>query len=323
MSLAERALKRQRKLAEWEARVEMLHQKYPRLGEISRLFTQMSLEIAMLGLGKGKMGMTREELLQAQEALQAEKNMLLQKNNLPENIYDVWWDCEKCQDTGFKGVGEKCSCLLQEEQEVRWQFSRLTPQQKEQTFNSFSLEWYEDKARYRTILQQCIEFAEKVCAGERTDNLLLCGSIGTGKTHLCSAIANYVLQAGLKVVYLKTGTILDMIREYKFNFEKNETLSPHEFKALYQVGLLIIDDLGTEISTDFVREQLFYLFDERINYRRPWIISTNLMPNEIGTMYEDRLSDRILGTSQILKFTGTSIRELKAIKAKTINNASS
>ncbi len=323
MSLSKRALKRQRKLAEWEVRVETLHQKYPRLGEISRLFTQMSLEIAMLGMGKGKMGMTQEELLQAQEALQAEKNMLLQKNKLPENIYDVWWDCEKCQDTGFRGVGEKCSCLLQEEQEVRWQFSRLTPEQKEQTFNSFSLEWYEDKARYRTILQQCIEFAEKVCAGEKTENLFLCGSIGTGKTHLCSAIANYVLQAGLKVVYLKTGTILDMIREYKFNFEKSEILSPHEFKAFYQVGLLIIDDLGTEVSTDFVREQLFYLFDERINYRRPWIISTNLMPNEIGTMYEDRLSDRILGTSRILKFTGTSIRQLKAIKAKAINNVSS
>lgn len=323
MSLGERALKRQKKVADWESRIEALHQKYPRLGEISRLFSRMSLELVMLEMGQGKMGMTREELLRAQEALQAEKKQLLEKYHLPENIYDIWWECPKCQDTGFSGIGEKCTCLLQEEQQARQHDSGLPPEQQEQTFNSFSLKWYEDKARYRTILQQCIEFAEKVCAGEKTDNLFLCGTIGTGKTHLCSAITNYVLQAGKSVVYLKIGTLLDLIREYKFNFEKDNTITPQHLRDLFQVDLLIIDDLGTEVSTDFVREQLFYLFDERINYRRPWVISTNLLPNEIGAIYEDRLSDRILGTSRILKFSGTSIRQLKAIKANRIDKKES
>jgi DNA replication protein DnaC len=323
MNLAERALKRQKKIADWESRIEALHQKYPRLGEISRLFSRMSLDMVMLEMGQGKMGMTREELIQAQEALQAEKKQLLEKYHLPENIYDIWWDCPKCQDTGFSGIGEKCACLLQEEQQARRHDSGLTPEQQEQTFNSFSLQWYEDKTRYRAILQQCIEFAEKVCAGEKTDNLFLCGTIGTGKTHLCSAITNYVLQAGRSVVYLKIGALLDLIREYKYNFEKDDAITPQHLRDLFQVDLLIIDDLGTEVSTDFVREQLFYLFDERINYRRPWVISTNLMPNEVGAIYEDRLSDRILGTSRILKFTGTSIRQLKAIKANRIDKKES
>ncbi len=312
MSLAERALKRQKKVVDWETRIEMLHKKYPRLGEIAQLFAQMSLELAMLGLNKGKMGMTREELLKAQEALQAEKKTLIKEYNLPTNIYEVWWECKQCQDTGFIGIGQKCQCLLQEELLARWQDSGLAPEQKEQSFQTFSLKWYEDKERYKSILQHCIEFAEKVCAGEKTENLFLCGAIGTGKTHLCSAIANYVLQSGLAVAYLKIGTILNLIREYKFNFDKADSTTYHELKGLYRVSLLIIDDLGTEVSTDFVREQLFILFDERINYRLPWVISTNLLPNEIGTMYEDRLSDRILGTSKILKFTGNSIRQLKA-----------
>jgi DNA replication protein DnaC len=247
----------------------------------------------------------------------------MKKHNLPGNIYEIWWDCPQCQDTGFVGIGEKCACLLEEEQEERRLFSGLTPHQQEQTFKTFTLDWYEDKDRYRAILQQCIEFAEKVCAGEKTENLFLCGTIGTGKTHLCSAIANYVLQAGRRVVYLKIGTILDLIREYKFNFEKNETIKPHQLKDLYQVDLLIIDDLGTEVSTDFVREQLFYLFDERISYCLPWVISTNLMPNEIGTIYEDRLSDRILGTSRVLKFSGTSVRQLKAMQANKIDQKES
>lgn len=320
MSQAGRALKRQKKIAEWETRVEMLHKKYPRLGEIAQLFAQMSLELAMLGMNKGKMGMTGEELLKAREALQAEKNTLIKEYNLPGNIYEVWWECEQCQDTGFIGIGEKCTCLMQEELLARWQDSGLAPEQKDQGFKTFSLKWYDDKERYKSILQHCIEFAEKVCAREKTENLFLCGAIGTGKTHLCSAIANYVLQAGLDVAYLKIGTILDLIREYKFNYDKADTTTYFELKGLYRVSLLIIDDLGTEVSTDFVREQLFYLFDERINYHLPWVISTNLLPNEIGTMYEDRLSDRILGTSRILKFTGNSIRGLKAMAVNVGEN---
>jgi len=309
--VAGRALRRQQKIAEWETRVQELHKKYPRLAEISRLIAQMSMETVLLGMGKGKMGMNWEELDKAREALLAEKKGLFNKYKLPPNIDEVWWDCEKCQDQGFLGIGEKCACVIQEEREEHFKLSGLAPEQKEQTFNTFSLKWYEDQERFREILKQCIEFADKVCAGEKTENLFLCGSIGTGKTHLCSAIANYVLQAGLDVVYLKIGTMLDMIRDCKYNFEKKEQLSAGQLKNLYRVSLLIIDDLGTEVSTDFVREQLFYLFDERINYRLPWVISTNLSPNEIGTMYEDRLSDRIIGTSRVLKFTGTSIRQLK------------
>ncbi|MDD2400623.1 MAG: ATP-binding protein [Clostridia bacterium] len=317
MSLSGRALKRKKKIAEWVVRIEALHKKYPRLEEISRLFAQMSLEIALMGMGKGKMGMSHEELLKGQETLQAEKSALMKQYNLPNNMYNVWWDCEKCQDTGFIGIGEKCSCLLQEEIQTRLKCSGLGPEQKQQTFNTFSLDWYEDKERYRLILQQSINFAEEICERKKAENLFVCGPIGIGKTHLCSAIANYVLKAGVNVVYLKSGKILEMLREYKFNLDKFEKSFHNELKSLFRVDLLIIDDLGTEVATDFVREQLFYLFDERINYQLPWVISTNLMPNEIGKTYEDRLSDRIMGTSKILKFTGQSIRQLKAISMKS------
>lgn len=315
MPLAGRALRRQNKITEWETRVEALHKKYPRLGEISRLIAQISMETVLMGMGKGKMGMTWEELDKARETLLEEKRVLFKKYNLPENIDRVWWDCEKCEDRGFLGVGEKCTCMLQAEREIHWKSSGLAPQQKEQTFNTFSLNWYEDKERYRTILKQCIEFAEKLGAGEKAENLLLYGAIGTGKTHLCSAIANFVLQSGLDVVYLKIGTLLDLIREAKYNFEKNATFTAKQLQNLYRVRLLIIDDLGTEVSTDFVKEQLLHLFDERINYRLPWVISTNLSPNDISAMYEDRLSDRILGASQVLKFTGASIRKLKTARS--------
>lgn len=313
--LLQTGLKRQKKIAEWETRIQLLHQKYPRLEEISFLIAQLSLELALVELGKTKTGMGRDELLQAQAALLEEKKSLLKKHNIPDNIYDIWWDCPYCRDTGFAGPGVKCSCLYQAELKQRWQMSGLSPEQEEQTFTTFSLEWYKDKERHRNILKDCLDFAEKVSKGERTENMLLYGPVGIGKTHLCSAIANYVLQAGVSVIYMKTGLLLDMIREAKL-----QDKGSNRMHTLYRVGLLILDDLGTESLTDFVHEQLFLLLDERINLRLPWVISTNLSPNELTGHYELRLMDRIIGTSQILKFEGESVRCRKKRAAKKTAN---
>lgn len=314
MSLVSLGSKRQKKMSEWDNRIKLLHKKYPRLKEISELYAQIALEMAMQGLGKGKMEMSQEELTKAQAALQAEKNYLLKKHNLPQNIYDIWWDCDICKDTGFIKAGVKCQCLKKAEIMERWQSSGLSPEQKKQTFASFSLQWYEDKDRYNKILKTCMDFAEKVSSGQSTDNILLYGTVGTGKTHLCSAIANYVLQKGVSVVYLNISKLLDMIREYKFKLEKNEYYDNNNtLKNLYKVGLLIIDDLGTENLTEFAREQVFRLLDERNNYHLPWVISTNLSPTDIGAEYEMRISDRIMSTAQMLKFAGQSVREQKRL----------
>lgn len=317
MSLLSSGVKRQGKIADWEKRIELLHQKYPRLEEIGSLYAQFSLELALLELGQGKVGLSREEIIKAQEALLMEREGIIKQNGLPKNIYEIWWDCDKCRDTGFIRPGVKCSCRKQEEFQTRWNASGLSPEQERQTFKSFSLDWYDDKDRYKENLERCVAFAENISRNKAVENLFLYGSVGTGKTHLCSAIANYVLQAGIGVIYLKTTQLLDLIKLCKFNNDPDGSFSPSRLKELYQVNLLIIDDLGTEVASDFVREQLLLLLDERINHHLPWVISTNLTPNEIGTMYEDRLSDRILGTSQVLKFEGESVRRLKKLRQKT------
>ncbi|PKM86266.1 MAG: hypothetical protein CVU87_12660 [Firmicutes bacterium HGW-Firmicutes-12] len=318
MALQSSGVKRQKKIAEWEIRIQLLHQKYPRLEEISNLYGRYSLELALVELGNGRMGIDREEIIKSQEALMQERKDIVIKNRLPDNIYNIWWDCEICKDTGFAEPGKKCSCRLQELFLERWRESGLSPEQERQTFGSFSLDWYNDKEKHHENLGRCIDFADQVSNNQSVENLFLYGPVGTGKTHLCSSIANYVLQAGKSVIYLKTSQLLDLIRQYKFNNSQDEQSNNQKLKHLYQVALLIIDDLGTENSSDFVKEQLLLLLDERINYHLPWVISTNLTPNEIGTMYEDRLSDRILGTSQMLRFDGESIRRQKKLLKKDV-----
>lgn len=311
MPITERALKRQIKIQEWEQRIQLLHEKYPRLAEIDRLFQQMALELALTGLGKNKMGMTREEIEQALNSLQQEKQGILINEGISNKIFEIWWDCPQCEDTGYLGPGQKCLCLIKEEEEKRWSLSGLAPEQQRQTFDSFSLQYYTEKKKYQKILESCRSFAEDICQGKKVANLVLTGPVGTGKTHLSSAIANYLLQAGKSVSYLKIGRLLDLLREAKFQ-EKGDRNDFLDYLA--KVELLIIDDLGTEVLTEFAGEQILNVLDERINYQLPWVINTNFTPTQLDAHYELRLVDRITGTSKFLVFSGDSIRQRKFMK---------
>jgi DNA replication protein DnaC len=260
----------------------------------------------------------REAVHREQERLFQRRLEVMRTHHLDMSIYEPKWDCPKCQDRGFVEPGEKCDCQKNAEFIDRWNNSGLAPQQAEQTFDMFSLHWYEEQGVYRRILEETLLFAEKVSAGKADENLLLYGPVGTGKTHLCSAVANYVLQAGKTVLYLKIGKILDLIRQSRFEEFSRMDKGMEVLDGIYRTDLLIIDDLGTESRTDFTQEQLLYLLDERLIRRLPWMISTNLTPDELEAHYEDRLSDRLLGLSKIFKFSGQSIRWMKKNSKKGV-----
>lgn len=310
LSKIDRALRKQRKIEEWEQRIEALHSQYPRLAEIDLLSKQLAMELALMGIGRNKTDLSVEELKNAIASLQEEKRQILHSQTLSEKVYEIWWDCPACQDTGFIRPGVKCECLVKEEAELRLQRSGLSPAQKEQSFDNFLLKYYTDKPRYANILTICRTFAEKVSKGSPTENLVLTGPVGVGKTHLSSAIANKVIQAGKMVVYIKIGHLLDLLRESKFQDNEEQRRYLH---YLIRADLLLIDDLGTEVLTDFAGEQILNVLDERLNYKLPWVISTNLTPTELDAHYELRLVDRIAGTSRFLIFSGDSIRRRKLL----------
>ena len=92
------------------------------------------------------------------------------------------------------------------------------------------------------------------------------------------------------------------------------------YKDLYNCDLVIIDDLGTELTNSFVVSSLFSLLNERHLRRKSTIISTNLALEDLRDSYSDRIFSRITIQFKLCKLTGSDIRMKKKTSALKKNN---
>jgi DNA replication protein DnaC len=119
--------------------------------------------------------------------------------------------------------------------------------------------------------------------------LVLLGGYGCGKTHLAAAIANEQLARGHAVLFVVVPDLLDHLRS---------TFSPHSaitydrrFDNVRNAALLVLDDLGTQTSTEWAREKLFQIFNHRYNLRLPTVVTSNCKLEAIDVRIRSRLMD--------------------------------
>ena len=306
---------RQRRQAQYQERRERIFARQPRLREIDGELRSTMSRIITSALRHGTdprsaVAVLRDENL----SLQAEKRELLQKMGLPEDALEETPACALCGDTGYRN-GRVCRCL-------RGYYAR--EQQKElsrmldlghQSFDTFSLDWYSDRvepgnsksarSHMEMVYNSCAEFAHQF--GRRPGNLLLFGNPGLGKTHLSAAIAREVSAAGWSVVYDTAGHVFSLFEDQKFGREEDAA----DVERVLKCDLLILDDLGTELTTAFVQSALYQIVNTRLLERRSTILSTNLMPDDIARRYSPQTASRIEGEYQLLPFVGEDVRKLK------------
>ena len=185
-----------------------------------------------------------------------------------------------------------------------------------QSFDTFSLDWYSQEydADYGRSARENMETVYDVCAdyahqfGKRPGNLLLFGAPGLGKTFLSAAIAREVSSNGWSVVYDTAGRIFQRFEAQKFTREED---AGDDVDRVLNCDLLILDDLGTEMTTAFVQSALYQIVNTRLMEKKSTILNTNLMPGEIARRYSPQLASRIEGEYQLLPFFGEDIRKLK------------
>ena len=244
--------------------------------------------------------------------LQARRKEIIVGLGYPEDYTDVKYFCPDCSDSGYIDGVKTCHCLKELIIKERIAASAMGNLIEKQSFESFNLKCYDYdekvKERMTAILAMAKNYVKNF--GKRKDNLLLIGPTGTGKTHISTAIARELIHSGYDVIYDSTQNILSDFEDDKFRSGWAQTENKSD--KYLECTLLIIDDLGTEFSSQFTVSALYNLLNARQNKGLATIISTNLTPEELARKYEDRIYSRIIGgNTKILPFEGKDKRVSK------------
>jgi len=187
--------------------------------------------------------------------------------------------------------------------------SRLGKRFRERTFETFEIRDYNKKA-----LEIALDYAKNFDSHkEKGEGLFITGGYGVGKTHLAAAIANYLISNGIAtVIFGNVTTLLGRIRHTYSDGSQYE--EQQVMKELYDVDLLIIDDLGKEKPTEWVEEKLYTVINERYENYRPIVVTSNLELEEIEQRLENcggAIVSRIIEMCRGIKIVGPDFRKEK------------
>lgn len=311
---------KQRRAAQLRTRQREMYARSPRLEEIDVELSHTMAQIISSAFRRGADPRSAiAELREHNLALQRERGELLLSLGLPADYLTPKPKCEKCGDAGWQGT-QMCSCLRDYYvREQNAELSRLLDLGS-QSFETFNFDYYSQGQDYDQNMSPyqrmeknydaCRDYAYEF--SPRSGNLLLSGDPGLGKTFLSASIARVVSDAGFSVVYDTAGRIFSRFEAQKFSRGVEDGDDAEEDVARYlKCDLLIVDDLGAEMTTSFVQSALYQIVNSRLMTNRKTIISTNLSPDELGARYGAAILSRLTGEYRILPFFGDDIRKLK------------
>lgn len=309
--------KRDKAESELEYRIKDVYSQIPEIKSIDDEVSKIGLELAKLVLlnPQDKDSIIAQSKDKMHE-LKLKKGELLNRYNVPNGYLDLQHSCNVCKDKGFLQNGHKCNCLKQEIINEAYKMSNLSRMLENQNFNNintniFSDEIFEDsnispRQNFLQIVSTCESFVFNFDR-DNDENLLFYGDTGLGKTFMCNCIAKSLLDRGHLVIYQTAFKMFEIIEDYKFKNSENH-ISKDNYDNLFDCDLLIIDDLGTELTNSFTNSELFNILNTRLLTGKKTIISTNLSPMQLGSNYAQRIFSRIFDRFKMVKFIGNDLR---------------
>ena len=311
-----------------EERLESLRRrvyaKEPRLAQLDRRIQGTMAELVASALRRGEnAGEMVRTIRDKNLSLQRERSALLGTLGLPEDALDDKPACSKCGDTGWRGA-QMCDCLKKLcAQEQIQELSKLLDL-GEQSFDTFSLDYYSPLPWSGEALspRENMEFIFDVCSSYARRfgkfyfrNLFLTGAPGLGKTFLSACIARTVAEKGFSVVYDTAVNVFARFEEQKFARDRLEAGEARDETRRYLgCDLLILDDLGSELTTPFVQSALYTLVNSRLTADKGTVISSNLSMDQVRQRYTPQIASRLEGEYRVLPFYGEDIRLLRKQK---------
>jgi len=183
--------------------------------------------------------------------------------------------CEKCGGTGFVFTEKgpvPCECHAEFLLRHRMAASGIPPRYKNKTIDSFK---GNDKKR-KTLRNEAKAYAKSFKPRIDTENkkgLLYIGITGCGKTHLAIGILKAVIEKGYTGYYCN---VVDFFAKLRDTYSGDTSYDEMDMMdKVSRVDLLVLDDLGAEHPTDWMRDRLYTLVNRRYESYLPIIVTTN------------------------------------------------
>ena len=229
------------------------------------------------------------------DAILPNKKVLCEKHGDYDSqniIREIWTGCPVCSKE-HKAITEKEQAEKEElDRHSSW-VRRLGEAGIPERFRNRTLSSYKASNNgQKRALAFATEYAEQFALVRETGRCaIFCGLPGTGKTHLAIGIALHAM--GLKKSAAFT-TVQRMIRRAKDAWRKDSTESESDvINLLVYPDLLIIDEIGVQFGSEFEKNFMFDLLNERYEKGRPTILLSNLPAAEVKAFLGDRIYDRL------------------------------
>lgn len=207
-------------------------------------------------------------------------------------ISNVWSHCPDCTKEQNRREEERQARLERLEDRRRWESklggSGIPLRFQDRTLDQFVVS--------HPAQERALEFARKYA--DQFNNVvqegrcaLFVGRPGTGKTHLAAGIGLQIMKDGRSVLFT---TVMRAVRRVKDSWGKGSAES--ESQAIYALtypDLLILDEVGVQFGSDFERNTLFDVLNERYEKRKPTILLSNLPKDELVGFLGERVFDRM------------------------------
>ncbi|HQS59681.1 MAG TPA: ATP-binding protein [Gallionellaceae bacterium] len=205
---------------------------------------------------------------------------------------EIWSGCSVCANEAKSLADREAAEKAKIEKHNRWQRA-LGEAGIPDRFHSRTLDGYVATSKgQESALRFATEYANDFANVQRTGrSAIFCGKPGTGKTHLSVGIGLKVMNDGCTVLFT---TVQRMMRRVKDAWRKDSTESESMVVDLFSSpDLLIVDEIGVQFGSDFEKNMMFDILNERYECRRPTLLLTNLTPSEVKSFLGERIFDRL------------------------------
>ena len=200
--------------------------------------------------------------------------------------------CAECFGTGTKLDPVKgaipCPCRKPDRYKKLLAAARIPRRYAECSFESF-------KRAPGTSQDTALLASQKVVHEFPSDRgLLLMGPAGVGKTHLAVSIIKGLIGKGIGGVFCEFGSLLKEIQDSYNPISRSSELKV--LAPIYETDVLVLDELGATIPTDWVRDTMYQIINKRYNDRKLTIFTTNYSDarrSDREQVLEDRIGTRL------------------------------